>query len=187
MKGLGYIFTYQAKAILLALLMCALLVGFQLLWFQSEKLPSNPEKSTLKLYQTSSPLLIVVSANEVVINGKSIKNLADVKAAVITYVDNNGSGKCSYCDGEKTEEGARHPKEARVQIVISTGVHYGRFASIQNEVNAAYRTLRENYSVKFFNQSFDRLDGKQQLIVTRSYPKAVQFEHVEPEWVLTSD
>lgn len=181
------IFTYQLRAILLAVLMCALLFGFQLLWLNAEKLPKDPDQSSYQTSQSSSLLLVEVTPNFIYVNGEEIETLEEVKSMVLTFVDNNGSGNCSYCEGESTSHGSAHPKEAKIQLVVRPGVHYGRFASVQNEVNAAYRTLREGYAKKYFRKPFDKLTGKEQLIVTRSYPKAVQFEHVEPEWVIASD
>lgn len=178
---------YPIRALLLAILMCALVVGFQWYWIQSQKLPHHSSESRLITPSLSPVMVVKVTSNKILLHDHEEWPLDSLKDQIEKYVDNNGSGECKYCKEIRDPKGSQHPKEAKVSIVVEHGVSYGRFTSVKNEVDAAYRNLRERFSRSYFQRSFDQLTGEQQYVVTRSYPKRIELHQVEPGWAAVSD
>lgn len=83
--------------------------------------------------------------------------LEDLRESAIAFIDNGGgtgSNACSYCQGTKNPESSESPKKAVVSIAFDRQTDYGSYIAVQNEVMAAYNTLRNRVANAEYGEDF---------------------------------
>ena len=70
--------------------------------------------------------------------------------------DANGKVKegCSYCNGDRNLKSSVNPDKAIISLTTARQTTYATYISVQNEILAAYATLRNIRADKLFNESF---------------------------------
>lgn len=164
-----------------------LTVLFQLSWLEKGRLPKAPSPTGMTKTHMSEELIISLSRDGIQTDKLGSIHLDSLKSIAKNYIDNNKSGRCDYCMGPGDDDGSADPKSARIVVVVQPGVLYANYASVQNELRAAYRELQQDMALRVYGRSFDALDGKRQYVILRSYPENLSFEQVAAEWVATSD
>lgn len=71
------------------------------------------------------------------------------------------------------------PEKAVISLKNDRGTSYVTYISVQNELKAAYREVREEYSLSKFGRKFDDLSPDQQDEVKDKYPQKIS--EAEPE------
>ena len=131
------------------------------------KLPPMPEEDVppdeLKSNQRNV-LSVWVNANDDLLVKKKPSSIDELRSTVKTFIDNNGKNP-DYSD---------NPQEAIVSLKNDIGTSYNMYIQVQNEVAAAYRELRDNYSTRLYGKNFADLDKKEQIKkVKKEYPMRV--------------
>ena len=90
--------------------------------------------------------------------------LADLKVAVIAFLDNGGikkgeSNYCDYCLGEKNPLSSDNPRKAVISVSSSRNAPYKKYIAVQNELSAAYNSLRNRESQKLFKYDYTSKKG----------------------------
>ena len=92
----------------------------------------------------------------VLLNGKDqllveeeLMEVADLRAAAVEFLDNNGDDTCDYCKGKKDPKSSDNPDKAIISLKNDRETDYKVYISVQNELVAAYNELR--------NREFSRL------------------------------
>ncbi|WP_299121992.1 biopolymer transporter ExbD [uncultured Winogradskyella sp.] len=85
--------------------------------------------------------------------------LKDLRQAAIEFLDNGGSTNaagesCTYCKGKRDESSSDHPDKAIISMKHDRETTYEKYMDVQNELVAAYNTLREREAQRLFNRSF---------------------------------
>lgn len=113
--------------------------------------------------------VVINSKNEIMIENEiiSIKNL---KGITKNFLDNNGDGSCSYCNGDKDLKSSDNPKEAIVSLQNSKQTTYKTFVAVQNELTKAYYELRQAYSMNVIGKVTDKLTKVEMKQVKDAYP-----------------
>lgn len=116
--------------------------------------------------------LLQVSMNEKqqIMVEDNIVELTEIKELIETFIDNNGSDTCDYCEGEQNLESSDHPKKAVISLSHDALTKYDLFISVQDEITKAYYDLRERYAKKTFNKTPDQLSKDELKIVKKAYP-----------------
>lgn len=84
-------------------------------------------------------------------------SLEDLRESAIAFIDNGGgtgSNACSYCQGVKNPESSENPKKAVISISFDRQTDYGSYIAVQNEVMAAYNTLRNRVANAEYGEDF---------------------------------
>lgn len=105
--------------------------------------------------------------NELLVEGErmDIKNL---KEAAIAFIDNGGgegkvekgvaTGKCNYCQGERSESSSDHPNKAIISVQSDRLTEYGTYLAVQDQLLRAYTTLRNRLSMAKYKISYTELE-----------------------------
>ena len=127
--------------------------------------------------------------NELLVEGELI-SLMDLKEKTISFIDNGGStdlegNSCTYCNGSKDPTSSDHPSKAVLSIQTDRGTKYGVYIAVQNELGAAYTSLRNQYALKQFEKDYETLlsefsnDKSNQIIkdkiinIRKAYPQLI--------------
>ena len=113
--------------------------------------------------------IMINNNNEIMIeeNIIAIENLKDITKV---FLDNNGDGTCSYCNGNKVSNASDNPTKAIVSLQNGKQTTYKQFIAVQNELTKAYYELRHDYSVNVLKKPSDKLSKEEERQVKDAYP-----------------
>ena len=123
--------------------------------------------------------VLVNRRNEILVEGDTYMQIADLREATIKFIDNGGGTdengeECTWCEGNKDPISSDHPKKAIISLQSDRGTSYGTYISVQNELVAAYTVLRNRYANNKFGREFDDLTEEQQTVIKKDiYPQII--------------
>jgi len=123
--------------------------------------------------------VLVNRRNEILVEGETYMQIADLREATMKFIDNGGGTdengqECTWCGGKRNPESSDHPKKAIISLQSDRGTSYGTYIAVQNELVAAYNDLRNTYSNKNFGTDFDDLTEEQQKVIKKDiYPQII--------------
>ncbi|WP_445736279.1 ExbD/TolR family protein [Mariniflexile sp.] len=115
-------------------------------------------------------LRIVINNNDEIMLGKDIVSIEEVKDIAKNFIDNNGDGSCTYCNGNKVLSASDSPKEAVVSLQNGQQTSYKQYVAVQNELTKAYYELRNTYSEKVLKKPSDKLSKEELKKAKNAYP-----------------
>ena len=125
------------------------------------KLPpwSDEPPPKLELNARNVYSILVNANNQLLVRGEpmDIKNL---KENTKNFISNPGGAKNM----------AISPKSAIISLKNDRGTHYDTYLQVYNELQAAYRELRNEYSLKHFSKEYDKLPKSKRKIVKSEIP-----------------
>jgi len=107
--------------------------------------------------------------NELMVEDELIE-LSELKELTKAFLDNNGDGSCTYCNGENLVLFSDNPKTAVVSLSTSENSNYATFIAVQDELSKAYYELREVYGYAVFGKSPKNLVDAELKEVKSAYP-----------------
>lgn len=138
----------------------------------NRKLPTNcpPGTDCSMEINERNILRIVLNSNDELMVDNELIAIEDLKANVRMFLDNNGNGSCSYCNGTSAKSLSDHPKDAVVSLSTSETSNYAAFIAVQDELSKAYYELREVYGYAVFGKSPDKLNASEIKEIKQAYP-----------------
>ena len=137
--------------------------------------PMPDEEQPLEDVQANKRNIFQVLVNaydQLLVNGEVLK-VEDLKDKTIEFIDNNGDGTCSYCNGKRNPSLSDNPDKAIVSLQNDRGTSYDMYIRVQNELAQAYRELRDRESMEKFGLSFDKLKNDQQKEIQKMFPQKI--------------
>lgn len=133
------------------------------------KLPSLEIGPSSQVSQKNILKVLVNSDNLILVDDEYL-SISEIKERAIRFIDNNGASNCNYCEGSKNPSSSDHPEKAVISLQNDRGTSYKTYVSVQNELTAAYNSLRNRMAEKKFSMSFDDLGKTEQIAIAKSYP-----------------
>lgn len=133
--------------------------------------PWNPELPPPEDIQLNKRNLLVVLVNAqdfLLVNG-DYEKINNLRKRTKEFIDNRGVNPNLSVS----------PQKAVVSLQNDRGTSYDMYIQVQNEVKAAYRELREDYSQRKFNKSFEKLGEDEAKEVRDEYP--LKISEAEPK------
>ncbi|CAM1365053.1 ExbD/TolR family protein [Tenacibaculum xiamenense] len=132
----------------------------------AEKTPPDVELPKIK---ERNIFQVLINRNNQLFVEDQIMELKDLKDAAVKFIDNGGGignpvgdakeGKeCDYCKGERDPESSDHPNKAIIAVESDRATEYGMYVTVQNELLAAYRVLRDRLCQEKYGISFTELE-----------------------------
>lgn len=135
------------------------------------KLPEKndlEEQNTLVAKQNNVLEIEINPTNSITIRKQEGVRMDEIKTIVKDFIDNGaGIGNafkgatqgqvCDYCKGAKDPLSSDHPNKSVISIKGSRNAAYGTYIAIQNELELAYKELRNRLSEEQFGLSFVQL------------------------------
>ncbi|TBN06598.1 biopolymer transporter ExbD [Hyunsoonleella flava] len=120
-----------------------------------------PERNILKI--------AINSKNEIMLDDE-IVTISEVKDLTKNFIDNNGDGSCTYCNGDKSETLSDNPSKAVISLQSDRNANYNRFIEVQDELTQAYFELRKTYCESVLKRPIDKLSKEELQHVKGAYP-----------------
>jgi hypothetical protein len=100
--------------------------------------------------------------------------IRDLRDATKQFLNNNGDGSCTYCQGAaKSIASSDNPLKAIVSLQNDRGTSYKMYIAVQNELAAAYNELREELAQRRYGKTFDDLSVEEQNEIKDAYPQVI--------------
>lgn len=107
----------------------------------------------------------------------------DLRQLVTSFVDNGGARAdgvyCDYCQGECNSASSDNPAKAIVSLQSQRETSYGTYIAIQNEIVAAYNTLRNRESNRLYNTGYTQMDKDYNNPKTSKEQKKMLLERIK--------
>ncbi|GAA4273879.1 biopolymer transporter ExbD [Aquimarina gracilis] len=87
--------------------------------------------------------------------------LKDLREAAIKFLDNGGGtgeDRCGYCQGAKDPSSSDNPTKAVISLRNNRETTYSTYIAVQNELVAAYTTLRNREAERLYGKSFEQME-----------------------------
>ncbi len=103
--------------------------------------------------------IVNVNRSDQLLVEEKLMELKDLRQAAITFLDNGGapSGSpeyCSYCKGKRNPDSSDNPDKAVISVQNDRLTSYKMYIAVQNELVAAYNTLRDRESERLYGWKF---------------------------------
>lgn len=115
----------------------------------------NP--SAPKINERNILRVLVNKDNQLLVNERLI-SLKELRQVAINFLDNNGDGTCSYCQGKKDETMSLSPDDAVISLMNDGQTSYGTYIAVQNELVAAYYFLRDREAKKRYGKTYREIE-----------------------------
>ena len=105
-----------------------------------------------------------------------IVQLADLRDIAEAFLDNGGAPVgdlryCDYCKGKSDPGSSDNPKIAVISLTTHRGSKYGVYITVQNELVAAYNSLRNREALQRYGYEFTFLQAQYQNPLTSTSKK----------------
>lgn len=133
----------------------------------SRKLPPLDEnQETPPPLKKKNIFIVLVNSNEEIFVDHDIieenpVKLENLKEKAIQFLDNGGGTgdeACNYCQGTKNSESSDNPVKAVISLQNDRMTEYGTYIAVQNELVAAYNTLRNREAQRLYNVDFTDME-----------------------------
>lgn len=115
-------------------------------------------------------LEVKVNADNKLLVENEVIEIGELKAIAKAFLDNNGDGSCSYCNGLKDRTSSDNPSEAVISLNNDKMTSYDFYVKVQDELTKAYFELRSEYAENVLKTSSQNLTVKELQNVRNAYP-----------------
>jgi hypothetical protein len=128
----------------------------------ARQLPPPIEEELDVVIKQKNLFIVNVNKNDQLLVEDELMELKDLRQAAIDFLDNGGapSGSpeyCNYCKGKRSPESSDNPQKAVISVQNDRLTSYEMYISVQNELVAAYNTLRNRESQRLFGWDFTEM------------------------------
>ena len=124
------------------------------------QIQDEPQEEQQKLYKRNIFQIVINGYDQMLIDD-NIAEIDEIRDKDIDFIDNNGDGTCTWCRGNRLPTSSDNPNKAVVSLTNDRSTSYGLYVAVQNEVVAAYNTLRDRYSRERFGKSWKELEREE--------------------------
>jgi len=108
----------------------------------NRKLPPIEENDEDVIIKQKNIFTVLINGKDQLLVEDEITELEDVRDLAMAFLDNNGDGSCNYCQGAQDPKSSDNPDKAIISLKNERETSYATYISVQNELVAAYNTLR---------------------------------------------
>ncbi|WP_103069872.1 ExbD/TolR family protein [Aquimarina sediminis] len=124
----------------------------------SRKLPPPQEENVEPPVLKQKNIFVVeLNKNNDLLVEEVPMELKDLREAAIAFLDNGGGRgeeACDFCQGKRDPSSSDNPTKAVISLQNNRETNYATYIAVQNELVAAYTTLRNRESLRLFGKSF---------------------------------
>lgn len=140
------------------------------------KLPEMPDENAPPPPSEANKrniLIVLVNAYDQLLVNEEPMDIEDLQRKTVEFVDNNGDGTCSYCEGSRRPNLSDNPDKAIVSLQNDRGTSYEMYIKVQNELAAAYNELRNRAANRKFGKNYDQLADEDKKEIQQMYPQKI--------------
>ena len=124
----------------------------------NRKLPAIQDIKDDSVINERNILTVLVNMNNQLLVEEELLDIKDLRETAIKFLENNGDGSCSYCQGSKDGTSSDNPTKAVISLSNDSETTYETYIAVQNELVAAYNVLRNRESIKKYGVTFSELE-----------------------------
>lgn len=124
----------------------------------NRKLPPMQDEPVVPPINERNILTVLVNMNNQLLVEEELLDIKDLREKAIKFLENNGDGSCSYCQGSKDGSSSDSPLDAVISLSNDSETSYETYIAVQNELVAAYNTLRDRESIRRYGIKFSELE-----------------------------
>lgn len=124
--------------------------------------PIDDEQQDPPPLKEKNIFIVLVNANGQLLVEDELMDYEDLREAAIAFLDNGGGTgdeACNYCQGAKDPKSSDNPIKAVISLQNDRKTEYGRYIAVQNELVAAYNTLRNREANRLYNDDFTDMEA----------------------------
>ncbi|WNH14283.1 ExbD/TolR family protein [Thalassobellus suaedae] len=114
----------------------------------NRKLPPIDDSEQDVIIKQKNIFTVLLNKNDQLLVEDENMELKDLRAAAVEFLDNNGDGSCSFCQGKKNSSSSDNPTKAIISLANDRETSYSAYISVQNELVAAYNVLRNRLALQ---------------------------------------
>ena len=114
----------------------------------NRKLPPIEEDIEPPIIKQRNIFTVLLNGKDQLLVEEELMEIKDLRAAAIEFLDNNGDGTCTYCQGPKNASSSDNPDKAIISLKNDRETSYATYISVQNELAAAYNVLRNRRALE---------------------------------------
>ena len=118
----------------------------------NRKLPPIEEDIEPPIIKQRNIFTVLLNGKDQLLVEEELMEIKDLRAAAIEFLDNNGDGTCTYCQGPKNASSSDNPDKAIISLKNERETSYAAYISVQNELVAAYNVLRNKRALVLGSQ-----------------------------------
>ena len=130
------------------------------------KLPAMPEEEEIlddSQIKARNIYVVLVNAKDQLLVEEELMDISQLREGTKAFLDNWG----------KNPDLSDNPQKAIVSLQNDRGTSYEMYISVQNELSAAYRELRDRESQKKFGVNYSELKGEKKKEIRKMYPEKI--------------
>ncbi len=128
----------------------------------SRKLPPPQEENIEPpILKQKNIFVVELNKNNDLLVEEVPMELKDLREAAIKFLDNGGGQgveACTFCQGVKDPSSSDNPTKAVISLRNNRETNYSAYIAVQNELVAAYTTLRNREANRLFGKSFVQME-----------------------------
>ena len=114
----------------------------------NRKLPPIEENEEDVVIKQKNIFTVLLNGKDQLLVEEELMEIKDLRAAAIEFLDNNGDGTCTYCQGARNASSSDNPDKAIISLKNDRETSYATYISVQNELAAAYNVLRNRRALE---------------------------------------
>ena len=114
----------------------------------NRKLPPIEEDIDPPIIKQRNIFTVLLNGKDQLLVEEELMEIKDLRAAAVEFLDNNGDGTCTYCQGAKNTSSSDNPDKAIISLKNDRETSYATYISVQNELVAAYNVLRNRRALE---------------------------------------
>ncbi len=91
---------------------------------------------------------------------EELMNLKNLRAAAVSFLENNADGSCNYCKGKKDPASSDNPTKAIISLKNDRETKYSTYITVQNELVGAYNDLRNREAQRLYGRDFTDMEAE---------------------------
>jgi len=128
----------------------------------ARQLPPPIEEELDVVIKQKNLFIVNVNKNDQLLVEDELMELKDLRQAAIDFLDNGGAPTgspeyCNYCKGKRSPESSDNPQKAVIAVQNDRLTSYEMYISVQNELVAAYNTLRNRESQRLYGWDYTEM------------------------------
>jgi len=130
------------------------------------KLPAMPEEEEIiddSQIKARNIYVVLVNAKDQLLVEEELMDISQLREGTKAFLDNWG----------KNPNLSDNPQKAIVSLQNDRGTSYDMYISVQNELSAAYRELRDREAEKKFGVKYMKLKGAKKKEIRKMYPEKI--------------
>lgn len=123
--------------------------------------PIDDEQVEPPIIKQKNIFTVLISRDNQLLVEDELMDLKNLRKAALDFLDNGGGTgdeACSYCKGKRDASSSDNPDKAIISLKNERETTYSTYISVQNELVAAYNTLRNRRAEELYGATLTEME-----------------------------